>query len=401
MTALAAAVTQVAREVSAVQRTLEGIGRSDGSWRGEAASEFAGTLGELPPYLAKATAANEKTTGALDRWAQDLTAFQVRAADYERQAEAAKARLDAARQTLGQYASVSPGADPVAAERLRQQVVAAQRAVTAADSALGEIVAQARQLAGLHEAALRATAARIREAADAAPPEPGFWDRLTDAVAGVGEWVASLPEQIGRWIEENKYLIKAIGDFLSDLSLVVGTVSMFLPPPANMIGLGIAGALGLGAMAAHGVAWAAGAEGINALTLVTDGVSVLGSGFGIIGKLGTRGAAEAIRIGAATSRGGMVASGQSAYAYYTSIDNASTVGGAVGTVTGWGNNAVADGTLRPSDVPFSQWVPRSGPQAAMAAVTGPAGVAFVNYVSDASRADAAANAQAERDRWIR
>jgi hypothetical protein len=400
VSALATAVSGAAREVAAVRRTLESIGHSDGSWRGEAATAFSGTLGQLPPYLDKATEANTTATDALSRWAHDLEGFQSQAADYERQAEAARSRVDAARAALRQCQGTRAGSDPAAAQRLQQRTADAGQAVTAADSALSEILERARQLAGRHEAALAATAARIRDAADAAPPEPGFWDELGSALSSIGHWVASLPDQVGHWIEEHKYLIKAIGDLLSDVSLVVGIVSMFLPPPADVIGLAISGGLSLAAMGAHAVAWAAGAKGINALTLVADGAGALAGGAGIVGKLGTRGAEEAIRIGAATGKGGMVAAGEDAFAYYSNIDNGSTVGGLLVPAVGYGNNAVADGKLSTSDIPFAQWVPRSSTPTA-AVLTGPAGVAFANYVGSGNAEDAAADAEAERERWIR
>ena len=69
VTALASAVSSTAREVAAVRRTLESIGHSGGSWRGEAATAFSGTLGELPPYLDKATDSNTRATDALSHWA--------------------------------------------------------------------------------------------------------------------------------------------------------------------------------------------------------------------------------------------------------------------------------------------------------------------------------------------
>lgn len=400
VTALATAVSGAAREVAAVRRTLESIGKAGGSWRGEAATAFSGQLGELPPYLDKATDANDKATGALSGWAHELAGFQSQAADYERQAEVAKSRVDAAHATLRQFQGARPGSDPAAADRLRQQTADAQRAVGSAEAALQEIIARARQLAGRHEAALKATAARIREAADAAPPEPGFWDKLGDALSDVGDWIASIPEKVGQWVEEHKYLIKALGDLLSDISVVVGIVSLFLPPPADVIGLAISGGLSLAAMGAHAVAWAAGAEGINALTLVADGAGALAGGSGIVGKLGTRGAEESIRIGAAAGKGGMVAAGESAFNYYSNIDNASTVGGLLAPLAGYTNNAVVDEKLSSTDIPFSAWLPKSSTPA-VAALAGPAGVAFANYAIDGAELDAEANAEAEREKWIR
>jgi hypothetical protein len=400
VTALATAVSGAAREVAEVRRTLESIGKTDGTWRGEAATAFAGQLGELPPYLDKATDANTRATGALGRWAQDLAGFQSRAADYERQAEAAKSTVDAAAATLRHYQGTTPGSDPAAADRLRQQTADAQRAVSSAEARLREIIEQARQLAGRHEAALKATAATIRDAADAAPPEPGFWDKLGNALSDFGDWIASIPDKVGHWIEEHKYLIKALGDLLSDISVVVGIVSLFLPPPADVIGLAISGGLSLAAMGAHAVAWAAGAKGINALTLVADGAGALAGGSGIVGKLGTRGAEEAIRVGAATGKGGMVAAGEDALSYYSNIDNGSTVGGLLAPLAGYTNNAVVDGKLATSDIPFSAWVPKSSTPAA-AMIAGPAGVAFANYVGDGNELDAEANAEAEREKWIR
>ena len=167
-----------------------------------------------------------------------------------------------------------------------------------------------------------------------------------------------------------------------------------------MIGLAISGGLSLAAMGTHAVAWAAGAKGINALTLVADGAGAAAGGFGIIGKLGVEGATETLRVGAATGKGGMVEAGRASAAYYSNIDNASTVGGLLAPTVGLTNNAVVDGKLAATDVPFYQWVPRSDTPAA-AVVAGPAGVAFANYVNAGNAEDAEANAEADRERWIR
>jgi hypothetical protein len=84
----------------------------------------------------------------------------------------------------------------------------------------------------------------------------------------------------------------------------------------------------------------------------------------------------------------------------TLVDNGSTVGGLRAPLTGYTNNAVMDGQLSTSDIPFSAWVPKSSTPAA-ALLAGPGGVAFANYVGDGKGLDAEANAAAERQKWIR
>jgi hypothetical protein len=396
VTALSATVDRVAQQVAQVRATLAEIGRDDGFWQGEAARNFAHTLGELPPYLTKAEDSNNRAARALRGWADQLRGFQIQAREYERQAEEARSRVQQAHAHLDQY-SGRTGGSPDQDARLRQDIQSATRGVSDAEAALREIIRQAQQLATRHGEAVHAAARAVRDAAEEAPPEPGFFDRLGQMFTDGISFLRDLPGKVWTWVEEHKYLVKAIGDFLSDLSAIVGIVSLFLPPPADVVGLVISGALGLGALSMHGLAWAAGAEGINAGTLIFDGVAAASGGFGAIGKLGIKGAGESIAVGTRLGKGGMVAAGQNARSYYMNIDNGATLVGLSGTTGGAVNSAVSDGTLTRSDIPFNKWVPRSATQAGAGLVTGPAGVAFYNYVSDAAALDAADRKAA----WLR
>jgi hypothetical protein len=375
---LASTVDSVARQVDDVRGLLGQIGKDNSFWQGEAAKNFATTLGELPPYLDKATQSNSNAARSMRGWAEALAGFKTRAREYERQAAEARAKLGAAQQNLNGYQGKT-GTTPEQNTRLQQDAAAAGRAVTDADGALQAIIRQAHALAGEHSDGLKAAAQAIRHAAEAAPKEPGFWDKFLE----------DLPGKVWDWVKEHKYLIKAIGDFCSDLSAVIGIVSMFLPPPADVIGLAVSGVLGLGALAAHSIAWAAGAEGINAGTLIFDGVAAGAGAFGAIGTAGTRGAEAAIAEGEALGKGGQVAAGNTARNYYLNMNNGSTVIGINGTVAGSTNAAVQDGKLEQSDIPFNKFVPRSGAQAAAMAVTGPAAVGLYNYVTDGMDQDEA------------
>jgi hypothetical protein len=325
-----------------------------------------------------------------------LRGFKVNAREYERQAAEARAKVGQAQGRLNGY-SGRTGSTPEQNAQLQQDAQAASRAVGDADAALREIIRQAQQLAAQHGQALHAAAQAIRAAADEAPPKPGFFDRLGKMFSDGIKFLEDLPGKVWDWVKDHKYLIKAVGDFLSDLSAVVGIVSLFLPPPADVIGLAISGVLGLGALGAHGLAWAAGAKGINAGTLIFDGVAAASGGFGVIGKLGTRGAEAAIAEGELLGKGGQVAAGESARYTYSFYDGGSTLAGLAGTGGSYVNGAVVDGQLDKSDIPLNKWVPRSGAQAAASVVVGPAGTAFYNYVSDGMDQDAADR----RAAWLR
>jgi hypothetical protein len=381
VTSLASTVDKVAKQVSDVRGLLGQIGKDNGFWQGEAARNFATTLGELPPYLEKAERSNQSAAQALSGWAERLKSFQAQAREYERQAAEAKAKLGQAQSTLDGYRR-STASTPEQDQKLKSDTATATRAVGDADSALREIIRQAHQLAGQHGDAMSAAARAIRAAAKEAPPEPGFWDKVGKAFSDGMKALEELPGKVWDWVKDHKYLIKGIGDFLSDLSAVVGIVSLFLPPPADVIGLAISGGLGLGALAAHGLAWAAGAKGINAGTLIFDGVAAASGAFGVVGKLGVRGAEEAIAEGTLLGKGGMVAAGEQARYSYSFYDGGSTLVGLAGTGGSFVNGAAADGQLDKSDIPFNKWVPRNGGQAAASVVVGPAGTAFYNYVSD-------------------
>jgi hypothetical protein len=396
VTTLAATVDRVTRQVGDVRSLLGQIGTDNGFWQGEAAQNFAKTLGELPPYLDKAERSNASTARALSGWAEQLRGFQAHAREYERQAAEARSKLGQAQGRLNGY-SGKTGSTPQQNAQLQQDAQAASRAVGDADAALREIIRQAQQLAAQHGQALHAAAQAIRSAAAEAPPKPGFFDRLGKMFSDGLKFLEDLPGKVWGWVKDHKYLIKAIGDFMSDLSAIVGIVSLFLPPPADVIGLAISGVLGLGALGAHGLAWAAGAKGINAGTLIFDGVAAASGGFGVIGKLGTRGAEAAIAEGELLGKGGQVAAGESARYTYSFYDGGSTLVGLAGTTGGAVNAAAVDGDLTKSDIPFNKWVPRSGTQAAASVVVGPAGTAFYNYVSDGMDEDAADR----RAAWLR
>jgi hypothetical protein len=217
VSALASTVDTVARQVSDVRALLGQIGQDNGFWQGEAARNFAQTLGELPPYLDKAEQSNASTARALSNWATQLRDFKSRAREYERQAAEARAKLGQAQGHLDGYRGRT-GGTPEQDAQLKQDAATAGRAVTDADTALRAIIRQAQQLAGQHGQELQAAAQAIRNAAKAAPPKPGFFERLGKMFEDGVKFLEDLPGKVWGWVKDHKYLIKAIGDFMSDLS---------------------------------------------------------------------------------------------------------------------------------------------------------------------------------------
>ncbi|NUV54864.1 enoyl-CoA hydratase/isomerase family protein [Streptomyces coelicolor] len=259
---LAKRLGSLASELGTAVRQLERI--ECGAWKGKTAVAFTEYVGhDVTPLVRKSHESFGKASRALHRWANELADFQDEAAQLDK---AAGKALDA--KDTAEKEAKGKGSDDLA-------------------TAAGDVDEVIQKVHGLEERYKQAAARigkELDKAADIAPNEPGFWDKLGQSIADA--WDAT-----GDWLKEHADLIKAIGDVLSDVTAVLGMLAIVtLPFPPLAAIFGTAALIGSGlSLAAHGVAKAAGADvswlqvGLDAVGLL-PGIGLFGKGIKVVGK---------------------------------------------------------------------------------------------------------------------
>ena len=201
--------SRVAAELAALARDLQRLDEVGADWRGEAASCFRASLGELPRHLSLAEESFAVAARELSGWSAELADLQARARAAEGDAADALARLRAAR-----AAQAAAGDDPAPA-------AAADRAAREAEAALEHARARGREIRRRGQQAADRVERAVREAARAAPPEPGLFERIGDSLV---DGVQALNQAVGDWVRENADAIAAVTDVLSTVAFVAGFV---------------------------------------------------------------------------------------------------------------------------------------------------------------------------------
>ncbi|MFD5375901.1 enoyl-CoA hydratase/isomerase family protein [Streptomyces griseoincarnatus] len=259
---LAKRLGSLASELGTAVRQLERI--ECGAWKGKTAVAFTEYVGhDVTPLVRKSHESFGKASRALHRWANELADFQDEAAQLDK---AAGKALDA--KDTAEKEAKGKGSDDLA---------------TAADD-VDEVIQKVHGLEERYKQAAARIGKELDKAADIAPNEPGFWDKLGQSIADA--WDAT-----GDWLKEHADLIKAIGDVLSDVTAVLGMLAIVtLPFPPLAAIFGTAALIGSGlSLAAHGVAKAAGADvswlqvGLDAVGLL-PGIGLFGKGIKVVGK---------------------------------------------------------------------------------------------------------------------
>ncbi|ALV51596.1 phage tail tape measure protein [Streptomyces althioticus] len=259
---LAKRLGSLASELGTAVRQLERI--ECGAWKGKTAVAFTEYVGQdVTPLVRKSYESFGKASRALHRWADELADFQDEAARLDK---AAGKALDA--KDTAEKEAKGKGSDDLA-------------------TAAGDVDGVIQKVHGLEERYKQAAARigkELDKAADIAPNEPGFWDKLGQSIADA--WDAT-----GDWLKEHADLIKVIGDVLSDVTAVLGMLAIVtLPFPPLAAIFGTAALIGSGlSLAAHGVAKAAGADvswlqvGLDAVGLL-PGIGLFGKGIKVVGR---------------------------------------------------------------------------------------------------------------------
>ncbi|MFE1014085.1 enoyl-CoA hydratase/isomerase family protein [Streptomyces sp. NPDC058794] len=264
---------RLASELGTAVKELERI--ECGAWKGKTAIAFTEYIGEdVTPLIRKSYESFDKASRALHRWANDLDGFQGEA---DRLEKSAGEKLDA-------KADAEAKADGKGSKELGE-----------ASSAVDGVIQKVHDLEERYKEAARAISKELDKAADMAPNEPGFWDKL-------GQGISDAWDATGEWLKEHADLIRAIGDVLSNITAVLGLLAIVtLPFPPLAALFGTAALIGAGlSLATHGVAKAAGADvswatlGLDALGLM-PGIGMFSKGIKVAGKTAAaaRGAAQA------------------------------------------------------------------------------------------------------------
>lgn len=259
---------KLAGELGTAVRELERV--ETGDWKGKTAVAFSEYIGQdVTPLIRKSHESFDKASRALHRWARELQDFQDEA---DRLEKAAGEKLEAkenAKEGTEEYGKAS--------------------------GAVTGLIGKVHDLEDRYSRAAGHISKELDKAADIAPNEPGFWDKLGNGIADA--WDAT-----GDWLKDHADLIKAIGDVLSNITAVLGVLAIAtLPFPPLAAIFGTAALIGAGlTLAAHGVAKAAGADvswaqlGLDAVGLL-PGIGMFGKGAKIVGA--SKAALTAGRLG--------------------------------------------------------------------------------------------------------
>ncbi|ONK14082.1 WXG100 family type VII secretion target [Streptomyces sp. MP131-18] len=299
---VARTIRDVTSQGSTTHTTLSAINSSNGIWVGRSADAFTESFDELPPYLQRAVNSLDAAARALEQWANDLDGFQARARALEEEAASAQQAVSSAQAQVDGLPSDTEGMDDDELERHEEDAERRQGALTSANAALEEIRSRAQGLNSEYISASDATAGRLANAADEAPPEPGLFDKIGDFIGGVVEFLMD-PDT---W--------KLIGDLFSDIAAIAGVICAVIliatliavtggaALPALVVAIGswaatIGAWASLGALVFHGIAMAGGAD-VGWMDLGLDAIGVFAAGIGIVGGA----FANAGRVGIAAGR---------------------------------------------------------------------------------------------------
>ncbi|MFW6691808.1 putative T7SS-secreted protein [Streptomyces sp. MAR4 CNX-425] len=249
---VAGVVRRAARSLDEISQVLNG--RGDGEWRGKAAEEFRRQFNDdFRPKIDKARESFTQSAKALEEWAAYMPPEQDKAREYEEQAHAARERAEEAKNNLAGLPPepswfALPKNDREEREAKEQEKVRseAENAVGNADRALEAIRDDAKRLADRYRTQGEDIADRLKRAMDIAPNEPGLFDKIGSAVAALDDvLVMALDNALGelkKFLKENAWVFKMIGDIAGTLSVITGLLSLAFPWMAPF-------ALGLGALA--------------------------------------------------------------------------------------------------------------------------------------------------------
>jgi uncharacterized protein YukE len=297
--AVARLLADAAGEVTSVYRGVVSAGA--GAWIGQAATAFHDHLQhDFAPKLKTVSQAFDQASSTVSHWAEAVEGFQLRAVELERRAARAADEAEQAARWLAQHpeivvAPITDAAAQAEAEARHHARLAWERSRDDALDLVRRLQDEARHLHDEVRSRGRQLAALLHEAQELAPAAPGLFSRMAHAVTdGISSAWA--------WTKAHAETIKLIGDILSTISAVLGTIAIFTAPFEPIGAIFGAAALGTGALAmgAHALAMAAGADvswatiGMDAFGMI-PGVKGAATGVKVAGR--AEGLATAAKLG--------------------------------------------------------------------------------------------------------
>lgn len=271
ITDLADGLGTIAEQLGEAHTDLTRIGKSDGVWRGDAATAFAETVEDLPEYLDKAHGSFTDAASALRGWAEDVESMQRKAVDFEEDAARALADLKSAQANpdlglAGQSFQQGP-----ALQQAQAALDRAEAAVTTAREKLEQIREDAADLLKQHMLEGAKVAKALNKAREAAPDAPlidigGLLDSIGDALSSIADTLAQ------------------IGDVLSALGNVLGVLALATSWIPGVNAVTAAAAAGVSALAAGTKMLAkAGGADVSWGSIAMDGVGAIPGGRALAG----------------------------------------------------------------------------------------------------------------------
>lgn len=252
-----------------IKKVLDGAAKGD--WRGKAAIAFRELLDDdFRPKVVDAYDSFDKAKGVIQGWSGYMEDKQKKARSLEREAaEAKSAEKSRAKDGSGnekKNSSTGDGDDTDPLEDVRKR---------------------ARTLHADYEEEGRNAARRLQKAIDIAPNEPGFWDKLGEAIGNaldsIADAAAWLHDQAIELLGKLAPLLDLIGDIAGLLSAVTGLLA--LVPGLQFLGAASLVLAGV-ALGAHYLS-AVGTTGSFGKALLTKDVIMDAVGFGL-GKVGAK-----------------------------------------------------------------------------------------------------------------
>lgn len=276
VSSLARNFLNVSTSLGQARDAMEKAGQTGGFWEGDAANAFHKDLGKLPDYLSKATSSLGDAGKALDGWSDDLSSMQRTATDYEQQAENAVRSVNQAKANpdldlAGQQFDTGP-----ALQQAQSKLDAATQALNQAQGELNAIRQQAQRLLSQHQDLVQQVEDALNKAKDEAPDKPGFWSGIGNAISGALGDIGDLASKTWNFVKQHADVIAKIGDVLSDVGTVlsIAAAATAAIPIVGEVVEGVSIGVNASALAAHGLAKAAGAN-VSDKTLAMDALGMI------------------------------------------------------------------------------------------------------------------------------
>lgn len=289
-------LASVATELGEAHAALTSIGKSDSVWEGQASYAFQGKVGELPSYLDKAHRSLGDAAKVLHGWVDDLSSLQRTAGEYEVDAQKALQAVQSAHSNpdLGLGGQRFDTAE--ALQDAQARFDAAKSQLNRAKGDLEEIRQAAKRLFEQHQELADRVAEALHRAKDEAPEEPGFFDRIGEALGDLVEGIQELAGDVWNFVKEHADVIAKIGDVLSAIGNVLGVVAIATCwiPGVNAVTATAAAVVSGAAAGTKLLAKAAGAD-VSLASIGLDALGAIPGGSVIAG--GKNAVTQAIRAG--------------------------------------------------------------------------------------------------------